>query len=61
MVGSYTANLAAYLTAERMKLPIENAGDLAKQDRIKYGCLEGGATCKFFEVRKSARFTGKLQ
>ncbi|GAU93647.1 hypothetical protein RvY_05554-2 [Ramazzottius varieornatus] len=49
MVGSYTANLAAYLTAERMKLPIENAQDLVKQNQIKYGCFEGGATCKFFE------------
>lgn len=50
MVGSYTANLAAYLTAERMKLPIENAQDLLKQNQIKYGCLEGGATCSIFKV-----------
>ncbi|OQV23175.1 Glutamate receptor ionotropic, kainate 2 [Hypsibius exemplaris] len=49
IVGSYTANLAAYLTAERMQLPIENAHDLVEQNQIKYGCLEGGATCKFFE------------
>ncbi|XP_055338016.1 glutamate receptor ionotropic, kainate 2-like isoform X2 [Paramacrobiotus metropolitanus] len=49
MVSSYTANLAAYLTAERMKLPIENAHDLVKQNQIKYGCLEGGATCNFFK------------
>ncbi|XP_064489391.1 glutamate receptor ionotropic, kainate 2-like [Ornithodoros turicata] len=49
MVASYTANLAAFLTAQRMSSPIENANDLAKQSKIKYGCREGGSTCSFFQ------------
>ena len=33
MISSYTANLAAFLTVERMESPIESAEDLAKQGR----------------------------
>ena len=31
IISSYTANLAAFLTVERMITPIENADDLANQ------------------------------
>ncbi|XP_069972392.1 glutamate receptor ionotropic, kainate 2-like isoform X1 [Penaeus vannamei] len=48
MISSYTANLAAFLTVERMDSPIEGAEDLAKQTKIKYGCKEGGSTYAFF-------------
>lgn len=48
MISSYTANLAAFLTVERMDSPIESAEDLAKQTRIKYGALGGGSTASFF-------------
>lgn len=48
MCASYTANLAAFLTMERMGPTIESAEDLAKQTTIKYGCVSGGATCSFF-------------
>lgn len=51
MISSYTANLAAFLTVERMDSPIESAEDLAKQTRIKYGALKGGSTAAFFRVR----------
>ena len=50
MISSYTANLAAFLTVERMETPIESAEDLAKQTKIKYGCLESGSTRAFFRV-----------
>ena len=50
MISSYTANLAAFLTVERMESPIESAEDLAKQTSIKYGCLESGSTRAFFRV-----------
>lgn len=50
MISSYTANLAAFLTAERMKSPIESAEDLARQSDIPYGCVEDGSTRAFFEV-----------
>ncbi|XP_022911458.2 glutamate receptor ionotropic, kainate 2-like [Onthophagus taurus] len=48
ITSSYTANLAAFLTNERLGPTIENAEDLAKQSEIKYGCLQGGATSTFF-------------
>ncbi|KAG5677547.1 hypothetical protein PVAND_007299 [Polypedilum vanderplanki] len=53
IISSYTANLAAFLTVERMITPIENAADLAenKQD-ISYGTLEGGSTMTFFRDSK---------
>lgn len=52
LISSYTANLAAFLTAERMQSPIESAEDLAKQTEIKYGTLEGGSTKDFFKVKE---------
>lgn len=53
MISSYTANLAAFLTVERMDSPIESAEDLAKQTKIKYGALKGGSTAAFFRVSTS--------
>jgi hypothetical protein len=51
MISSYTANLAAFLTVERMDSPIESAEDLSKQTKIKYGALNGGSTLAFFRVK----------
>ncbi|XP_067614580.1 glutamate receptor ionotropic, kainate 2-like [Eurosta solidaginis] len=48
IIASYTANLAAFLTVERMLTPIENAEDLASQTDISYGTLESGSTMTFF-------------
>ena len=42
--------MAAFLTVERMITPIENAADLAEQQDISYGTLEGGSTMTFFRV-----------
>ncbi|XP_072144874.1 glutamate receptor ionotropic, kainate 2-like [Dermacentor andersoni] len=53
MISSYTANLAAFLTAQRMTSPIENAHDLAKQTSIDYGCLLSGSTKSFFQSSDS--------
>ena len=50
MISSYTANLAAFLTVERMESPITGAEDLSKQHSIKYGCVGGGSTAAFFRV-----------
>ncbi|XP_029664955.1 glutamate receptor ionotropic, kainate 2-like [Formica exsecta] len=52
IISSYTANLAAFLTVERMITPIENAADLAEQTEIPYGTLEGGSTKTFFRDSK---------
>ncbi|XP_031842259.1 glutamate receptor ionotropic, kainate 2 isoform X5 [Nomia melanderi] len=48
IISSYTANLAAFLTVERMITPIENAEDLAGQTDIAYGTLDSGSTMTFF-------------
>ncbi|CAK9294817.1 unnamed protein product [Gordionus sp. m RMFG-2023] len=52
MISSYTANLAAFLTVERMITPIENADDLSKQIEIRYGSVYGGSTMAFFRESK---------
>ncbi|XP_035214146.1 glutamate receptor ionotropic, kainate 2-like isoform X1 [Stegodyphus dumicola] len=52
MISSYTANLAAFLTVERMITPIESVEDLAEQSKISYGTLEGGSTMTFFRDSK---------
>ncbi|XP_061103620.1 glutamate receptor 1-like isoform X2 [Conger conger] len=56
IISSYTANLAAFLTVERMVSPIESADDLAKQTEIAYGTLDGGSTKDFFRRSKIAVF-----
>ncbi|XP_068908898.1 glutamate receptor ionotropic, kainate 2-like [Tenebrio molitor] len=49
MISCYTANLAAFLTQERMGPTIKSAEDLAGQTKIKYGCLQDGSTASFFK------------
>ncbi len=51
LISSYTANLAAFLTVERMVSPIESAEQLSRQTEIQYGAVEGGSTKEFFRVR----------
>lgn len=52
LISSYTANLAAFLTVERITTPIENVDDLAIQSKIKYGALKDGSTMSFFRDSK---------
>ncbi|VDN53767.1 unnamed protein product [Dracunculus medinensis] len=52
LLSSYTAQLAAFLTVERMTTTIENTADLAGQHKIKYGTLKGGSTMNFFRESK---------
>ncbi|MGH0169989.1 UNVERIFIED_CONTAM: hypothetical protein FKN15_058323 [Acipenser sinensis] len=51
IISSYTANLAAFLTVQRMEVPIESADDLADQTNIEYGTIHGGSTMTFFQAR----------
>ena len=55
IISSYTANLAAFLTVERMLTPIDSAEDLAKQTDIQYGTIRHGSTASFFQVSCSCR------
>ncbi|XP_068143181.1 glutamate receptor 1 isoform X2 [Drosophila tropicalis] len=49
LISSYTANLAAFLTVERMVAPIKSPEDLAMQSDIQYGTLLHGSTWDFFK------------
>ncbi|TSQ58047.1 Glutamate receptor ionotropic, kainate 4 [Bagarius yarrelli] len=49
IISSYTANLAAFLTVQRMDVPIESVDDLADQTAIEYGTMHGGSTMTFFQ------------
>ncbi|KAH7947925.1 hypothetical protein HPB52_016889 [Rhipicephalus sanguineus] len=49
LVSSYTANLASFLTKERLLSPIDSAEDLAKQSAVRYGCVRSGSTHAFFK------------
>ncbi|XP_054275733.1 glutamate receptor 1-like [Macrosteles quadrilineatus] len=48
LISSYTANLAAFLTVERMVTPINSPEDLASQTEVQYGTLYHGSTWDFF-------------
>ncbi|XP_074644362.1 glutamate receptor ionotropic, kainate 2-like [Tubulanus polymorphus] len=48
MISSYTANLAAFLTIDKLSSPINDAEDLSKQTDIKYGTIWGGSSHLFF-------------
>ncbi|KAJ0061362.1 hypothetical protein NL108_016856, partial [Boleophthalmus pectinirostris] len=56
IISSYTANLAAFLTVERMESPIDSADDLAKQTKIPYGVVEDGSTMTFFKKTKISTY-----
>uniref|UniRef100_A0A670JSX1 Glutamate receptor n=1 Tax=Podarcis muralis TaxID=64176 RepID=A0A670JSX1_PODMU len=56
IISSYTANLAAFLTVERMESPIDSADDLAKQTKIEYGAVKDGATMTFFKKSRISTF-----
>lgn len=56
LISSYTANLAAFLTVQRLQNPIDNADDLSRQTEIKYGSLKGGSTEQFFKVNRVKYF-----
>jgi len=49
MMSSYTANLAAFLTASKMSSPVNSAEDLSKQTKIKFGTYCCGSTNSFFK------------
>ena len=55
MISSYTANLAAFLTIERMDTPISSVEDLASS-KIKYGSISTGSTASFFRDSSSVFF-----
>lgn len=57
IISSYTANLAAFLTVERMVTPINSADDLARQTEVEYGTLRHSSTQEFFRKSKIAVYS----
>ncbi|EEC03257.1 glutamate receptor, putative, partial [Ixodes scapularis] len=49
-ISTYTANLASFLTRERLRSPIQSAEDLVKQSDVRYGCVRSGSTEAFFKA-----------
>ena len=56
LISSYTANLAAFLTVERMVTPINSAEDLSRQTQVEYGTISSGTTRDFFKASHSNLF-----
>ena len=53
-ISSYIANLVAFLNFETPPAEterIQDSMDLAEQNRVKYGTIQGGTTEAFFRVR----------
>lgn len=57
MLATFTANLAAFLTVERMQTPVQSLEQLARQSRINYTVVEASDTHKFFINMKFAEDT----
>ncbi|XP_061386284.1 glutamate receptor ionotropic, kainate 2-like, partial [Musca vetustissima] len=56
IANSYTANLAAFLTNSKMEGDIKGVEDLAKQNEVKFGTIEGGSTYTFFSESNETAF-----
>ncbi|GFN84380.1 glutamate receptor, partial [Plakobranchus ocellatus] len=48
IISSYTANLAAFLTIEKLVVSIDSADDLINNPRISYGTKRSGSSWDFF-------------
>lgn len=57
MLATFTANLAAFLTVERMQTPVQSLDQLARQSRINYTVVKGSDTHKYFINMKFAEDT----
>ncbi|XP_046146027.1 ionotropic receptor 25a isoform X1 [Osmia bicornis bicornis] len=54
MLATFTANLAAFLTVERMQSPVQSLEQLARQSRINYTVLANSSVHQYFMNMKNA-------
>ncbi|XP_037780308.1 ionotropic receptor 25a-like [Penaeus monodon] len=54
MLATFTANLAAFLTVERMQTPVSSLEELAGQSKINYTVLKSTATGQYFQNMAAA-------
>ncbi|KAL5011753.1 hypothetical protein ScPMuIL_010304 [Solemya velum] len=52
LISSYTANLAAFLTVEKLITSIDSVDDLVGQTTVRYGILNSGSSYSFFNSSK---------
>ncbi|CAG7732603.1 unnamed protein product [Allacma fusca] len=57
MLATFTANLAAFLTVERMQSPIRNLEHLAAQSSVKYSVAKNSTALNFFKNMAHAEET----
>ncbi|XP_071455793.1 ionotropic receptor 25a-like [Hetaerina americana] len=57
MLATFTANLAAFLTVERMQSPVQSLDQLARQSRIHYTVVKNSTTHQYFKNMKNAEET----
>ncbi|XP_045462047.1 ionotropic receptor 25a [Harmonia axyridis] len=57
MLATFTANLAAFLTVERMQTPVQSLEQLSRQSRINYTVVKESDTHKYFINMKHAEDT----
>lgn len=57
MLATFTANLAAFLTVERMQTPVQSLDQLARQSRINYSVVLNSDTHQYFSNMKFAENT----
>ncbi|KAM8720711.1 hypothetical protein ACLKA7_006707 [Drosophila subpalustris] len=57
MLATFTANLAAFLTVERMQTPVQSLEQLARQSRINYTVVRDSDTHHYFMNMKFAEDT----
>ncbi|KAI5738536.1 hypothetical protein M8J77_008175 [Diaphorina citri] len=54
MLATFTANLAAFLTVERMQSPVQSLEQLARQSRINYTVVDNSNAHEYFKNMKHA-------
>ncbi|KAF6208104.1 hypothetical protein GE061_016554 [Apolygus lucorum] len=57
MLATFTANLAAFLTVERMQSPVQSLKQLARQSRINYTVVQDSDAHSYFRNMKNAEET----
>lgn len=57
MLATFTANLAAFLTVERMQTPVQSLEQLARQSRINYTVVAESDAHQYFKNMKNAEDT----
>ncbi|XP_026748791.1 glutamate receptor ionotropic, kainate 2-like [Galleria mellonella] len=58
---TYIAQLSASMTSARADEPINSVEDLAKQNKILYGAIDGGSTLEFFRSSKDKMYQKMYQ